>query len=307
VAVSEITNFRGHTSDDDALSPIEHKIHALTRLVGARVRKARELRGLARRELSEMSGVSQRYLAQVEAGEGNISIALLLKVGEALDHRIEWFVGEEDPWTSDVMRVADLFRRADSRQRREVLEILDPHPSREKKAHRIALIGLRGAGKSTLGRRASKALDLPFAELNHEIEEQSGMPVADVMALYGQEGYRALEHQAIGRLIATHDSVILAVAGGIVSAPEAFAVLLDNFHTVWVRAAPEEHMGRVLAQGDHRPMAGKASALDELKMILSSREPLYARADAMLDTSRKTEVEAFRELLAIIETQGFLH
>lgn len=306
MSVSEITNFRGDTSDDEALSVIDRKIEALTRLVGARIRKARELRGLARRELSEMSGVSQRYLAQVESGQGNISIALLLKVGEALDHRIEWFVGEEDPWTSEVLRVADLFRRADSGQRHAVLDILDPHPTSEKKAHRVALIGLRGAGKSTLGRRASKALDIPFAELNHEIEEQSGMPVSDVMALYGQEGYRALEHQALSRLIATHDTVILAVAGGIVSAPEAFGLLLDNFHTVWVRAAPEEHMSRVLAQGDHRPMAGKASALDELKMILASRESLYARADVTLDTSGRTEGEALRELLAIIDKQGFL-
>ena len=306
MALNEITNFRGDRSGDEALSPVEQKIDALTRLVGARVRKARELRGLPRRELSERSGVSQRYLAQVEAGKGNISIALLLKLGEALDHRIEWFVGEDDPWTSDALRVADRFRRADNRQRRQVLEILDPRPGRESKAHRIALIGLRGAGKSTLGDRVSRALDIPFAELNDEIEEQSGMPVSDVMALYGQEGYRTLEHQALSRVIATHDTAILAVAGGIVSAPEAFSLLLDNFHTIWLRAAPEEHMSRVLDQGDHRPMAGKVSALDELKTILSSREPLYARADAMLDTSRKTEAQALQELLSLIEMHGFI-
>ena len=306
MALSEITNFRGDTGGEEAASTIDQKINTLTQLVGARVRKARQMRGLSRRRLSEMSGVSQRYIAQVEAGAGNISIALLLKVGDALDCRIEWLVGEEDPWSSEILRVADLYRRADAGQRQAVLKILDPHPSGVKRARRIALIGLRGAGKSTLGRRASAHLSIPFAELNHEIEEQSGMPVADVMALYGQEGYRTLEHQALSRIVATHDTVILAVAGGIVSAPDNFALLLDSFHAIWLRATPEEHMDRVIAQGDHRPMAGNPAALQDLKTILTSREALYARAEVTLDTSGRTAEEAYRELLRVIETNRFL-
>lgn len=306
MADGEVTNFCGGRSIDEGLSPIAQRIEALTEMVGSRIRRAREIRGLSRRELSEKSDVSQRYLAQIEAGKGNISIALLLRVGAALGQKTEWFVGEKDPWTSDMVHVAELYRRASQDQRDAVLRVLDPKPNQEKKAQRIALIGLRGAGKSTLGRLASVELRIPFVELNDQIEEQSGMPISDVMDLYGQEGYRALEHQAMSRVMVTHECVILAVAGGIVSAPDSFRLLLDNYHTIWLRASPADHMSRVLSQGDHRPMAGSVSALDELVTILASREKLYANADATLETSGKSETETVGELLSIIEQKGFL-
>ena len=189
-------------------------------LVGERVRKARERRGISRRVLAELSQVSLRYLAQLEGGRGNISIALLGRVSLALDHRIEWLVGADDPWSSEVVRFSELFRMATLDQRRRVMRLLDPGDPTRLREKRLCLIGLRGAGKSTLGKIVSKELSFPFLELNREIEEVSGIPVNEVMALYGQEGYRRLERQALERIVATTSETVLAVAGGIVAEPE---------------------------------------------------------------------------------------
>ncbi|SFL68850.1 helix-turn-helix transcriptional regulator [Shimia aestuarii] len=304
--MAEITNFRGDTQPVEQLSSIDRAVQQLIVRVGDRVRKARERKGIPRRVLSERSGVSPRYLAQLEAGAGNISIGLLERVAIALDHRIEWFVGEEDPWTSDSVKVATLFQSADRATQQAVLGMLGPSEPGLQKAHRICLLGLRGAGKSTLGRAAGEKLDLPFLELNREIEDHSGMPVSEVMALYGQEGYRKLESQALQRVIATHDSVILAVAGGIVAEPMTYNTLLSNFHTVWVKASPEEHMNRVQAQGDDRPMAGNPEAMEQLRSLLVSREALYDRAEARLDTTGRNFEQSLGDLLALIESEGFL-
>lgn len=195
--MAEITNFRGEARAETAQD--EAGVDALMARVGERVRRARDRKGIPRRVLSEKSGVSPRYLAQLEAGEGNISIGLLQKVAHALDHKIEWLVGEDDPWTSDALRIADLYRTANSDVQATVLSTLSPEPVAEARAKRVCLVGLRGAGKSTLGRRAGAQLGVPFVELNREIEEQAGMPVDEVMAFYGQEGYRRLEAQALGR------------------------------------------------------------------------------------------------------------
>ena len=276
------------------------------RMVGERVRMARARRGISRKVLSELSGVSQRYLAQLEGGQGNISIALLKRIAVALDHRIEWLVGEDDPWNSDALRVAALFRAATVEQKRRVLALLDPDNAGEQRGRRIALIGLRGAGKSTLGRLAAAARDIPFVELNAEIEATSGMPVNELMALYGQEGYRRLERQAVERIAAAHDSVVLAVAGGIVSEPDTFNFLLRHFHTIWLKAKPEEHMSRVRKQGDTRPMAGNPAAMDELKTILTSRESLYAQSGAQVDTSGKDVEDSLADLLETIERERYL-
>ena len=278
----------------------------LIRAVGDRVRRARERQGMPRRVLSEVSGVSPRYLAQLEAGEGNISIGLLQRVAQALDHKIEWFLAEDDPWSSDVLRMADLFRAATDDQRRAVMQVLMPHAGTAERGRRIGLLGLRGAGKSTLGRMAAAALGVPFVELNDEIEAQSGMPVDEVMALYGQEGYRKLEAQALDRVIADHDALVLAVAGGIVAEPDTFETLLNRTHTVWVRTSPDEHMARVRAQGDTRPMAGNPEAMEQLRSILLSRSAQYERAQAQLDTSGRAVDASLAELLALIDRQGWL-
>ncbi|WP_127108088.1 helix-turn-helix transcriptional regulator [Pararhodobacter zhoushanensis] len=304
--MSEITNFRGETLSPDSATRDEAAVRGLILRVGERVRKARELKGIPRRVLSEVSGVSPRYLALLEAGDGNISIGLLQRVADALDHRIEWLVGEDDPWTSDAMRVSELYRGASSDVRAKVLDLLAPQPEASARRHRIALIGLRGAGKSTLGALAGETLGIPFVELNREIEDQAGMPVNEVMAFYGQEGYRRLEAQAMNRIVATHDTMILAVAGGIVSEPETYKNLLAHFHTVWVKASPAEHMARVRGQGDMRPMAGNPEAMDQLKFILTSREALYDQARAKLDTTGRTLAQSQADLLALIRERGFL-
>ncbi|MEP0943331.1 MAG: helix-turn-helix transcriptional regulator [Rhizobiaceae bacterium] len=222
--------------------------------VGANVRRVRQSLSMSRRELSERSGVSQRYLAQLETGSGNISVALLFQVATALGQPAAAFLTESETPVSE-------------------------------KAKRICLIGLRGAGKSTLGALLGQALDRPFLELNGLIEDLSGIPVGEVINLYGQEGYRDLERQALDRVIEKMPSVVLAVGGGVVSGSDTYRRLLSSFHTVWLKASPEEHMERVRRQGDDRPMAGNPKAMDQLRSILTDREYLYARADAVVDTS----------------------
>ena len=302
--MSEMTNFRG--DDLAATATAADMGEALLARVGERVRAARERRGLSRRALSEKSAVSQRYLAQLEAGDGNISIALLHRVAQALDHRIEWLLGEEDPWQSEVLRASELFRVADSATRARVMELLQPGSAEALRARRLCLIGLRGAGKSTLGALLGQRRGVPFVELNRVIEEQSGMPINEVIAFFGQEGYRRLEAEALARVIATHDTVILAVAGGIVADPETFSRLMQHFHTVWVKASPEEHMTRVKAQGDLRPMAGNPEAMAQLQALLRARDTLYAQADVALDTAGKSAEQSLEELAELVEAQGFL-
>lgn len=303
--MSEIATFGGHVTKLDNASEMERQVDALLSQVGDRVRKARERKGISRRVLSEMSGVSPRYLAQLEAGSGNISIGLLKRVSHALDHKIEWLVGTEDPWSSENLRIAELFSKADRTTQEAVLQTLSPVPTAANKAARVCLIGLRGAGKSTLGRMAADRLDVPFLELNKDIALYGGMPIDEILALYGQEGYRKLEASALDRVVENYDRMILAVAGGIVAEPETYKTLLSRFHTVWLKASPDEHMDRVRAQGDERPMAGNADAMDQLKSILTSREALYAEADAHLDTSGKQLDTAFSDLLTLLDAKAF--
>lgn len=283
-------------------APAADMCDELTRAVGTRVRHARTAHGLSRRALSERSGVSQRYLAQVESGEGNISIALLARLGRALDWPIAGFL-DAAPTDPDFQRMAALWQGADADRRRAALDVLAPRPDRNR---RVALIGLRGAGKSTMGRRTAAALDAPFAELNDVIEKESGLPVADVIALYGQDGYRALERRALQKSLAEHDRMILAVAGGIVGDEGTFSLLLEQCFTIWLKAAPDEHMQRVRAQGDERPMAGSSDAMGALKAILGAREAQYARSDVTLETSGRTEDETLADLLDLIERNALL-
>ena len=276
-------------------------IDSLLVAVGARVRNARNARGVSRRILSDISGVSQRYLAQLESGEGNISIGLLLKIAEALDSRVEWLLAEEEPADSDLATISILLREATKKQRERVLKILDPkHPALDR-ANRYALIGLRGAGKSTLGKLAAPELGLPFIELNEEIEQASGMPVHEVFAMYGQEGYRRLERQSLERIVSTHNSGLLAVAGGIVEESDTFSYLLQHYHTIWLKAEPEEHMARVKAQGDERPMAGNPNAMKELRNILTNRAALYAQTEGQVDTSNCDQSESLAQLIGLIK------
>ncbi|AUC54899.1 transcriptional regulator [Sagittula sp. P11] len=284
----------------------DRAVEALLARVGERVRRAREARHIPRRVLSEMSGVSPRYLAQLETGEGNISIGLLTKVACALDLSVERLVGEDDPWSSEVLRMSEMFRRADRGMQARVLAMLEAQAPEGARAQRVCLVGLRGAGKSTLGRLAGEALGVPFLELNAEIARIGGMPVAEIMALYGAEGYREMEAEALEGVISAHERIILAVGGGLVAESVTYERVLERFHTVWVKASPEEHMARVRAQGDLRPMAGQPEAMQQLRTILRAREVLYERAHAQLDTSGAGLDESLEAMKTLLADEGFL-
>ena len=274
--------------------------------LATRIREARKARGLPRRVLSELSGVSPRYLAQLEAGEGNISVVLLQRVAVALDLKMEALLAEDAPWDRDVQRIAMLYRMAPAGVQALVREQLSPQNPALLRAGRICLIGLRGAGKSTLGRMAGDALGLPFVELNKEVEDTAGMPLTEILALYGQDGYRRMEAEALERITARHDRMILAVAGGLVAEDATYAKLLERFHTIWVRTSAAEHMQRVRAQGDLRPMQGNPAAMTQLKTLLSDRTPLYEKAGGQIDTSNRTPRSSLNDLLAVISKQRLL-
>ena len=274
--------------------------------VATRIAQVRKARGLPRRVLSEMSGVSPRYLAQLEAGEGNISILLLARVAAALDLTIDQVLTQNAPLDHDARRVAELFACAPQAVQAQVQDLLAHQNPEALRAGRVCLIGLRGAGKSTLGRLAGEALDVPFVELGREIERETDMPLSEVMALYGQDGYRRMEADALERISAAHDRVILAVAGGIVAEPATYARLLARFHTIWIKTSPPEHMQRVRAQGDVRPMKGNPAAMKQLHELLTIRTPLYSKAEAQVDTAGCTERSSLSDLLGIIKGHGFL-
>jgi XRE family transcriptional regulator, aerobic/anaerobic benzoate catabolism transcriptional regulator len=270
--------------------------------LGRRVREAREQRGMARKMLCQIANVSERYLAALEAGEGNASVILLRRVAGALNVKLNDLVDSGEPVTEQrlIRRFLDGLppKRLEEVLRRLTEEFGQDETIRRK---RITLIGLRGAGKTTLGSALAKILRRPFVELDREIEREAGISLSEVFLLYGQAGYRRIERRCLERMINSQDDMVLTVGGGIVSEPDTYSLLLLNCSTVWIKAAPEEHMARVVAQGDTRPMAGHAEAMDDLRRILASRESLYSKADAVVDTSActvETSIEALRKLFA---------
>lgn len=235
--------------------------------LGERVRAWRSGQGMTRRRLAAASGVSERYLAQLEAGRGNVSILLLRRIANAMEVPVEILVREHDG---------------------------------EPRRARVALVGLRGAGKSTLGEKLARALDVPFVELDREVEREAGASLAEVFAMYGQEGFRRFERKALARVLKEHARAVIAAGGGIVTEPETWRILHDHCFCIWLKASPEEHMKRVMDQGDTRPFRGRAAALDEIRRLLAEREPLYARADAAIDTSGRPVRASLAELRALI-------
>jgi len=254
--------------------------------LGQRVRTMRALRGMSRKVLAKVSGISERYIAQLESGKGNVSIVLLRRVSNAMGAHLEDLIPAADP-APDWQVFRDLLRKATPSQIAQAKDVLAGHNATTHRASfaGIALIGLRGAGKSTLGKVLAKKIGWNFVELNKEIEAQNGLSIAEIIALYGQEGFRRMEQSALNQLLAQKEPMVLATGGGIVSEPLTFDLILSSFYTIWLKAEPEEHMGRVRKQGDLRPMADDRSAMAELRNILVSREPLYARASATVDTA----------------------
>ena len=257
--------------------------------LGQRVRTMRALHGMSRKVLAKVSGISERYIAQLESGKGNVSIVLLRRVSDAMGAHLEDLIPANEP-APDWPVIRDLVRKATANQIAQAKDILSGQANGATALRRtsfagIALIGLRGAGKSTLGKMLARKIGWSFVELNKEIEAQNGLSVAEIIALYGQEGFRRMEQAALGQLLARKELMVLATGGGIVSEPLTFDLILSSFYTIWLKAEPEEHMARVRRQGDLRPMADDRSAMAELRNILVSREPLYARASAVVNTA----------------------
>jgi XRE family transcriptional regulator, aerobic/anaerobic benzoate catabolism transcriptional regulator len=276
--------------------------------LGQRVRSMRAVRGMSRKVLAREAGVSERYIAQVETGLGNVSIMLLRRIADAAGAPLEDLVSDSEGQPKEWPLLRELIRKADPGVIEEVKTLLSGRGRRVRggaqtiQVDRIALIGLRGAGKSTLGRMVAEKLGWRFVELNREIEAEAGFSVAEVFSLYGQDAYRRYEQAALDRIIAEPGPMVLAVGGGIVSDPVTFERLLGSFFTVWVKASPAEHMSRVRAQGDYRPMAAEKAAMTELVTILQSREPLYSRARVTLETSGTTVEDSLASLLCTIRS-----
>ena len=270
--------------------------------LGKRVREVRDRRGMTRKLVAREAGVSERHLAHLETGEGNVSIVLLRHIAGALDVSLIELLAPEAEDTVEKRLIRRFLERLPQHRLEEVVFRLMRDFGHEEavRRKRIALIGLRGAGKSTLGGRLARELGVPFIELDHEIERDTGMPASELFALYGQSGYRRIEQRTLERVIRDNERAVISVGGGVVSQPDTYDMLLSSCLTVWVKARPEEHMARVMAQGDLRPMAGNDEAMEDLKRILAAREALYAKADSVLDTSGETVEESFMKMRQLV-------
>jgi XRE family aerobic/anaerobic benzoate catabolism transcriptional regulator len=269
------------------------------RLLGERVREMRARRGMTRKILARDSGVSERYLAQLESGQGNISILLLRQIAQALDTPLQALVldGPEPP--VDLVHTTEFLRRLPAAELVEARRLLVKHfggVDLDARRGRIALVGLRGAGKSTLGAMLADRLEAPFLELDRLIEQESGVSLSVIFDLYGQSGFRRLERRVLDQVIERYPRFVLATGGSLVSEPATFERLLTMCFTVWLRATPEEHMQRVIAQGDMRPMADNRESMSDLRRILDVREPLYRKADTVINTEG-CSVEESAEIL----------
>lgn len=289
IAVKELRNQDQRPNDEG---------ERILRLLGDRVREARARRGMTRRTLARDSGVSERYLAQLETGQGNISVLLLMKIAQSLSVPLTDLMREANGRDVELTLIEQFLKRLPPHRLAEVRSQLvrDFGSTDTDRLRRIALIGLRGAGKSSLGSRLARDLGCGFVELDREIETEAGTSLSEIFLLYGQAGYRRYERRCLERVLEHNDRAVIATGGSIVSEPGTYDLLLSTCYTVWLRAAPEEHMARVVAQGDTRPMAGNQEAMDDLRRILDGRAALYGQADAIVDTTGKAIEQSLAEL-----------
>ncbi len=310
-------------SNDLAPSPAEAEVAAPAEIesaearrepflaaLGERVRALRARRGLTRKALAGATGVSERHLANLEYGVGNASILILLSVAQALQCSLAELLGDVTTSSPEWLMLREMLADRDEATLRRVRvaasELLGPTAQRSDeepvRSRRIALIGLRGAGKSTLGRMLAEDLEFPFVELSREIEKLAGCSISEILGLYGQNAYRRYERRALDEAIDAYPEAVIATAGGLVSDLGSFNLLLRRCVSVWLKADPEDHMGRVAAQGDLRPMAASREAMEDLKSILTGRTAFYSKANIHIDTSAQPLLETFEILRAEVRT-----
>ena len=271
--------------------------------IGFEVRRSRAKRGMTRRQLAHASETSERYLAQIESGTGNPSVSVLRGIARALDLPCAALLPEAGACTAVLGEILDLLAQLPEGELPALAKEIRARvalPGRADRARRIALVGLRGAGKSTLGRMLAQHLGCPFIELDRLVEEEYGASIPDLIEMAGVATFRRHERNALDRIIATNESAVITTAGGIVSNPETYALLLRRSHTIWIKAQPEDHMSRVMAQGDFRPMAQNRAAMADLVAILEARRADYARAEAEVDTSGDTIEQSFAKVLSLV-------
>lgn len=269
-------------------------------VLGDRVRALRAHRGMTRKVLARDSGVSERYLAQLEQGQGNISVVLLARVAAALNTELSELLQMQGHRSAEEVLIADLLRELGPDSHAAFLQLLSEHFSFPVEARqRIALIGLRGAGKTSQGSLLAQRLDIPFVHLGSEIELLAGMSASEIFSLSGQAGYRRLEEKALMHTLARYDRCVIETGGSIVTDPKLLNTLLTTCFVIWLHARPEEYMRRLIAEGDVRPMEHQNDAMADLRRILSSRNELYAKAHASIDTNDRSIEDCVTELLRI--------
>ena len=275
----------------------------LLTFLGNRVRELRSRQGMTRKQMSHQADVSERHLAQLESGGGNISVVLLHRIAAALHVPIASLFVPQTEEPAEKKLIQRFLEQLPEHRLEDVVSRLTRDFGDEEKMRRkrIALIGMRGAGKSTLGSMLAKGTENRFVELDNEIEKDTGMPLGEIFSFYGQPGFRAIEKRTLERVLKENKRVVISVGGGVVSEKETFDSLLSHCYTVWIKAQPEEHMSRVMAQGDFRPMAANNQAMEDLRQILEAREPLYRKADLLLDTSGTSVEESFAKLKAALQ------
>jgi XRE family aerobic/anaerobic benzoate catabolism transcriptional regulator len=260
-------------------------------LLGKNVRAARARRRLTRKALAAKSGVSERFLAQLESGSGNASVLVLRQIARALEVPLHAILTNGSEQSPDLEHALNFLRNLDSEnisRARQLLAEHFGHQNHDSRMERVALIGLRGAGKSTIGKLLAEKFNVPFFELDRLIEQASGLPLSMIFDLYGQAGFRRFERQCLDDLLRSEPKFVVATGGSLVLEPVTYRILLGSCFVIWLQASPEEHMARVIAQGDMRPMAHNPEAMSDVRRILEERESLYRQADLSVDTSGRS-------------------
>jgi XRE family aerobic/anaerobic benzoate catabolism transcriptional regulator len=281
-------------------SESETKRNPFLEALGERVRTLRSRQGMTRRAVALAADVSERHLANLEYGTGNVSVLVLLQVAQALQCSLAELLGDVTTTSPEWLLIRELLSKrseADLRRARvQLSEMFGEGGNAQERKNRIALIGLRGAGKTSLGQRLADDMGFPFIELSREIEQFAGCQISEIHNLYGANAYRRYERRALEEAIQIYPEVVIATPGGLVSDSANFNLLLSHCTTVWLQADAADHMGRVAAQGDMRPMAASREAMEDLKRILEGRSAFYSKADLAINTSGRSEDQAFAAL-----------